>query len=152
MKKEYTTLQWLLHKGALVFLLVTFSYLVYDIVYGGILYEVQSLINHGDIIHTHRQSIAALSGVPILIYVIFFSIFTLFKKGITPTRKLSRLEFFWTAFSTALFILGFIASFLLPFGLMFSSYSNCNEERLSSYYVTNLELCKTIDPRHPVYK
>ncbi len=113
MKKEYTTLQWLLHKGALVFLLVTFSYLVYDIVYGGILYEVQSLINHGDIIHTHRQSIAALSSVPILIYVIFFSISTLFKKGITPTRKLSRLEFFWTAFSTVLFILGFIAFFLL---------------------------------------
>lgn len=152
MKKEYTTSQWLLHKVALMFTSVTSSYIVYDIIYGGTLYEIRSLINHGDIINIYRQSIAVLSSIPIFIHVIFFSISTLFKKGIAPTKKLSRLGLIWAIFSTIIFIFGFIASFLIPFGLIFSSYSNCNEERLSSYYVTNLELCKTIDPRHPVYK
>lgn len=52
------------------------------------------------------------------------------------------------ALSVFTFLIFLIIAFLLPIWLMFSSYSNCPQERLGAYYVTDLELCKTIDPRN----
>lgn len=145
--KENTISQWLVYKGAALLLFIIFSYAIYDVIYGGSLREIQSLINHGDIIHLYRQSIACVSGIPICIYFVFFSLRVLFQKGITPSRKQSYIGLAWGIFSIVAVFFGVVGTFLIPIGLMFSPYNHCPQERLSAYYVTDIELCKTMVPK-----
>lgn len=146
--KKNSTSQWLIYKSACFLLITTFTYVIYDIIYGGTLLELQSLFNHGDIIHIYRQSIACASGIPIFTYLIFAAIRGLFTKGFTPPKKLTSIGLICGAFSTLIVFLGVIGTLLLPIGLTFSPYSNCPQERLGSYYVIDLEICEHINPKN----
>ena len=143
-----TISQWLIYKSASLFLMTVFSYVLYDVINGDSLYEVKSLIAHGNIIKFQYQSGACISGIPIFIYFIFFSIRVLFSKKIKPSKKQSTIGVTWGIFSAISFGIGLTAAFLVPILLIFSPYSNCPQERLGAYYVTDLDLCKTIDPRN----
>ena len=143
-----TALQWLIYKSASILLITAFSYVLYDVIYGSSLNEVKSLIAHGNVMKFQHQSAACVGGIPIFIYFILFSFRVLFSERIKPSRKQSTLGKIWGVFSAISFCIGITFAFLVPILLMFSPYSNCPQEKLGAYYVTDLELCKTIDPKN----
>jgi len=146
--KKNSTSQWLIYKGACILSIIILMCFIYAIIYSGTLSELQSLIHHGDIIHIYNQSIACIGGIPILTCAIFSALRGLITKGTTPPKKLTSLGLIWLCISTAIAFTGLIGTILTPIGLMFSPYKNCPQERLSSYYVINLELCEQINPRN----
>ncbi|RJT22367.1 hypothetical protein [Buttiauxella izardii] len=146
--KKNSTSQWVIYKGACVFSIMIFMFFIYAIIFGGTFNELQSLIKHGDIIHIYSQSIACACGIPIFTCAIFSAFRGLITKGTTPPKKLTSIGLIWGCISMAIAMAGVVGTILTPIGLMFSSYSNCPQERLTSYYVINLELCEHINPQN----
>ena len=143
-----TVLQWIIIKGASIAMLLSASILLYFIIYFSPMNDLHSLYIQGNIIVYHAKSIACVGAIPLCLYFIFFSLRVFFSKGVVPPTKRTFIGTIWGAFSAFTFLIFLIIAFLLPVWLMFSPYSNCPQERLGAYYVTDLELCKTIDPRN----
>lgn len=110
------------------------------------LFGVCSLFLRGDIIQYNGKVIISIGGVPLFIWMFFFSLRILLRKEMKPLKKATLIGSIWLGISIASCCLGFIMSFIIPFILIFSSYTSCNEEKLGSYYVIHPDLCKTIVP------
>ncbi|MBF7978876.1 DUF1240 domain-containing protein [Rahnella laticis] len=106
--------------------------------------DTYSLISLGDIIQYNGKTIICIGGVPLLIWVFFFSLKTLLHKGIKPLKKATVIGNIWLGISIASCCLGFVMSFIIPFIFMFSSYTSCNTDTYSNYYVIHPDLCKAI--------
>lgn len=146
--KESNLQQWLLFKGGAVFLMVfSMGYIYFTMIYMEV-FDTYSLIRLGDVIEYNGKVIICVSGIPIIVLVFFFSLRILLKKGVRPLNKPTALGRVWGVFSMASISLGFIASLIIPFILMASPYTPCNEDGLRGYYVINPDLCKTIVPDH----
>ncbi|WP_167457979.1 hypothetical protein [Rahnella woolbedingensis] len=146
--KEYTLLKWVVYKLLTVFLVFVFLGLLYFVINFGELYQVLSLLRHKDIIVFDRGSIAAVGGIPMLIYILFFSLRTLFSKGLVAPKKQTVPGKVLMVFSILIFALSYIAMLIIPFVLMTSPYTRCHEEKLSAYYVLDPQLCTTITPEY----
>ena len=142
------TLQWIIIKTSSIAMLLSASTLLYFIIYSVPMNDLHSLYIQGDIIVYHAKSIACVGAIPLCFYFIFLSLRVFFSKGVAPPTKRTLIGTIWGAFSAFTFLIFLIIAFLLPVWLMFSPYSSCPQERLGAYYVTDLELCKTIDPRN----
>ncbi|WP_192938060.1 hypothetical protein [Rahnella sikkimica] len=70
------------------------------------------------------------------------------KKGIGPLKTSTALGHVWGTLSMVSICKGLIASFVIPFVLLASPYTNCREGKLSAYYVLDPQLCKTITPEY----
>jgi len=144
-----TILKWLLDKGAAIILILIMSAIVYCILFiDDTIDQLWSLYLHGDIISYNAKGIAGAAGFPIYIYSICAGIRVLFSKGVMPPTKQTAIGVIFMPFFVITTIPGFIIAFLIPIGLAFSPYSNCPQEKLGNYYITDLELCKTIEPRN----
>ncbi|MBF7994894.1 DUF1240 domain-containing protein [Rahnella laticis] len=110
------------------------------------LFGVCSLFLRGDIIQYNGKVIISIGGVPLFIWMFFFSLRILLRKGMKPLKKATVIGNIWLGFSIASCCLGFVMSFIIPFILMFSSYTSCNTDKLGSYYVIHPDLCRTIVP------
>jgi fatty acid desaturase len=146
--REYTWSKWFFYKLLTVFLICVFLGLIYFVINFGELYQVLSLLRHRDIIIFNRGSLAAVGGIPILVYILFFSLRTLFSKGLLAPKKPTALGKVWMYLSVAVFAFSYIAMWIIPFVLMASPYTRCHEEKLSAYYVIDPQLCKTITPKY----
>ena len=143
-----TILQWLLYRCAAISLIAIMFAIVYSILFSDLIDELQSLYIHGNIIVYHTKAIAGAAGIPVYIYGIFAGLRVLFTKEVPPPTTQTSIGTIFTPLCVVITVLGFAIAFLTPIGLAFSPYSNCPQEKLGAYYVTNLELCKTIDPRN----
>ncbi|MFU2318905.1 DUF1240 domain-containing protein [Rahnella sp. PCH160] len=110
------------------------------------LFGVYSFFLRGDIIQYNGKVIISIGGVPLFIWMFFFSLRILLRKGMKPLKKATVIGNIWLGISIASCCLGFVMSFIIPFIFMFSSYTSCNEDKLGSYYVIHPALCKTIVP------
>lgn len=145
MNRKYF-LQWMMIKGVGLFLMAFSAALLYFIIYTVPMYDLRSLYANANIVVYHTKAVACVGAIPLCIYVMFTGIRVLFSKGTSAPTNRTTIGFIWGTFSVITTFLGFIIAFLIPIGLAFSSYSNCHEEKLEAYYVTNPELCKTIVP------
>lgn len=146
--KEYTLSTWLLYKIAALFLVSLSVGFIYFVIYLGSLYEVLSLIRRPNIMMFERQSVALIGGIPMCIYLFFFSLRALFTKGLVPPKKQTTVGFCFMLFSLAVFVISYIAMWIIPFVLMASPYTPCHEKILHRYYVIDPQLCKTITPQY----
>jgi hypothetical protein len=137
-----TILQWIFIKGACIVMLTIMSAAIYFSLQS--MDDLRSLYLHGNIIIYRTKVVASASGVPIYIYFIFTALRVLISKGTTIPTKRTFIGTVWGALSAVTTVTGMIIAFLVPIGLIFSPYSNCHEEKLGSYYVTDLKLCETI--------
>lgn len=135
---------WLLFKGASLFSIILSIGFIYFATYGYPLNDLRSLIHHEDIIKYEGGAGLIISSIPIFIYLFFFSLLSLLKKGSTPLNINSIIHTIWLAFSVFAFIIGFISLYIIPVWLMASSYTPCREENLIRYYVTDAQLCNTL--------
>ena len=140
--------QWIIIKAVSLFSIGIMTIILYFMLFSVPMHDLRSLYTHGDVIVYHAKVIAGVAGTPLCIYVLCISLRALFSKGVNLPTKQTTIGTIWAAFSIIVFVLGLVIAFLLPVWLMFSPYSNCPQERLDAYYVTDLELCKTIDPRN----
>jgi len=148
MNKE-TILKWLFYKGVAIALIAIMSAIVYCILFiDDTIDQLRSLYLHDDIISYHTKGMAGAAGLPIYIYSICAGIRVLFSKGVMPPTKQTAIGIISMPFFVITTILGFIIAFLIPIGLVFTPYHNCPQEKLGNYYVTDLALCKTIEPRN----
>ncbi|MFP2517091.1 DUF1240 domain-containing protein [Buttiauxella agrestis] len=143
-----TILEWLLYRGAAVVLIAIMSAVLYFIFFSVPMYDLHSLYMHDEIIVYHTKAVAGAAGTPIYIYFILISLRVLFMRGIKPPTTQTFIGRIYGAFSLIVSIVCLIIAFLIPIGLAFSPYSSCPQEKLGNYYVTDLELCKTIEPRN----
>ena len=143
-----TILQWLIYRSAAVILIAGMSAALYFIIFSAPMHDIRSLYMHGDIIIYHTKAAAGAAGAPVYIYGIFVGLRVLFTKGVKPPTTQTSIGVIFGSICVITTFLGFVIAFLIPIGLMFSPYSNCPQERLGAYYVTDLELCKTIDHRN----
>lgn len=143
-----TILQWLLYRGAAVLLIIIAYALLYFIFFSVPMYDLQSLLLHDEIIVYHAKAVACVGAIPLCIYLIFVALRVLFTKGVKPPTKQTSMGKICGSLSVIAFFLSLIIAFLVFIGLLFSPYSSCPQEKLGNYYVTDLELCKTIDPRN----
>lgn len=138
--------KWILFKGAsFLSIAVSLGY-IYSVALLMIVFNTKSLVMRGDIIEYSGKIIICIGGIPIFIWLFFFSLKMLFKRGIEPFKKYTAIGYIWMVVSVGFFILSFVASFIIPFILMASPYTSCNIGKYSNYYVINPELCKTIIP------
>ncbi|WBM70900.1 DUF1240 domain-containing protein [Buttiauxella sp. WJP83] len=145
MTREYL-LQWIKIKGASL-ILIGVSFCMLDfIIYSVPMSDLRSLLSNSNIIIYHAKAVACIGAIPLFIYVIFTGFRVFFSKGTTIPTNRTKIGKIWGAFGVITASLGFIIAFLIPIGLAFSTYSNCQQEKLEYYYVTDLELCKTIVP------
>ncbi|MBU9847051.1 DUF1240 domain-containing protein [Rahnella ecdela] len=145
MNKKYIQ-QWLIFKGGSIILMAVSLCYVYGVNDLVETFNTKSLIVLGDAIEYSGKVIICIGGIPMFIWVFFFALKMLFKKGIEPFKKYTTIGYIWMVISVVSFVLGFIASFVIPFILMVSPYTSCNVGKYSSYYVINPDLCKTIVP------
>ena len=138
--------QWLAFKGGAIILMTVCVYYIYGVNNLIETFNTKSLFILADTIEYSGKIIICISGIPFFIWVFFFSLKVLFKKGIQPFKKYSAIGYIWMIISVASFVLGVIASFVIPFILMASPYTSCNVGKYSNYYVINPVLCKDIDP------
>jgi len=143
-----TILQWLLYRSAAVLLILMMYALLYFILFSVPMYDLLSLLLHDDIIVYHAKAAACVGAIPFCIYLIFVALRVLFTKGVKPPTKQTSMGNVCGILSVIIFFLSFIIALLVSIGLMFSPYNRCPQEKLDNYYVTDLELCKTIDPRN----
>lgn len=145
--KENTILRWLLFKSAGVFLMMASLALIYLVIFFYNFYDINSLITLGDIITYNGRVIICLGGMPIVIYMFFFAFRTVLNKGIAPLKKGTLIGQFWGIFSILSFAIGLVASYLIPIVLLMLHYTSCHEDKLRVYYVTDPQLCTTINPK-----
>lgn len=144
--------KWILFKGASFLSIVLSLGYIYSVVLLMDIFNTKTLIIQGDTIEYSGKIIICIGGIPLFIWLFFFSLKMLFKKGIQPFKRYTTIGYIWMVLSVGCFILGFIASFIIPFILMASPYTSCNIGKYSSYYVINPDLCKTIVPDQRVKK
>ncbi|MBF7996162.1 DUF1240 domain-containing protein [Rahnella laticis] len=145
MNKKYLQ-QWLIFKGGAIILIAASLCYIYGVNDLMETFNTKSLFILSDIIEYSGKVIICASGIPLFIWVLFFALKMLFKKGIEPFKKYTAIGYIWMVISVLSLILGFIISFIIPFILMASSYTSCNIGKYSNYYVITPGLCKTIDP------
>lgn len=145
MNKKYLQ-QWLIFKGGAIILIAASLCYIYGVNDLMETFNTKSLFILSDIIEYSGKVIICASGIPLFIWVLFFALKMLFKKGIEPFKKYTAIGYIWMVISVLSLILGFITSFIIPFILMASSYTSCNIGKYSNYYVITPDLCKTIDP------
>ncbi|MCS3604876.1 MULTISPECIES: DUF1240 domain-containing protein [Buttiauxella] len=143
-----TILEWLLYRGAAVVLILIMYALLYFILYSVPMYDLRSLLLHNEIIVYHAKAVACVGAIPLCIYSIFVALRVFFTKGVKPPTTQTSIGKVCSGVCVIVTFLSFIIAFLIPIGLAFSPYSNCPQEKLGNYYVTDLELCKNIEPRN----
>lgn len=109
---------------------------------------LKSLIIRSEVIEYSGKVIICMGGTPMLIWMFFLALRMLLKKGVGKIETKTVIGTVWGIFSVGAFLVGIIASFIIPFILMASPYTSCNVGKYSSYYVINPDLCKTIVPDH----
>lgn len=134
--------QWLAFKGACFTLIILSISVIYFTIYGYPLNDLRSLIKHGDIIKYTQGAGLIVSGIPIFIYLFFFSLLSLLKQGSDPLNIKSVIHTIWLAFGV--FVIGLVSFYLIPIWFMASSYTPCREEHLIRYYVTHPQLCDNL--------
>lgn len=144
---KHTILQWVMYKCAAIFLIVVFFTLLYFTIFSIPMHDLHSLYIHDEIIVYHGKVIACIGGIPLYIYFIFLSLRVLLSKGVTTPKNRTFIGTVWGTLSLATCILGFIATFIIPISLRFSSYSQCHQEKLNEYYVTDQKICEKIIPK-----
>lgn len=145
MNKKYIQ-QWLAFKGGAIILIAASLCYIYGVNDLMETFNTKSLFILSDVIEYSGKVIICASGIPLFIWVLFFALKMLFKKGIEPFKKYTAIGYVWMVVSVLSLILGFITSFIIPFILMASPYTSCNIGKYSNYYVITPSLCKTIDP------
>ncbi|MGK7244533.1 DUF1240 domain-containing protein [Buttiauxella agrestis] len=143
-----TILEWLLYRGAAVVLILIMYALLCFILYSVPMYNLQSLLIHDEIIVYHAKAVACVGAIPLCIYSIFVALRVFFTKGVKPPTTQTSIGKVCSGVCVIVTFLSFIIAFLIPIGLAFSPYSSCPQEKLGNYYVTDLELCKTIEHRN----
>lgn len=134
----------IIYKLSAIFLMVFFAGFTYLVIsMPGVLGDY-SIFAFGDIIEYNGKVVISVSGIPLFIWGFFFSLRVLLHKGMKPLKKATWIGNVWGVVSLASCCLGFIASFILPFVFMFSSYTSCNTDTYSNYYVIHPDLCKAI--------
>ncbi len=136
--------QWIVYKFLCLFLLVLSLILIYSALFFAHISDLYLMLKHGDIITYNSKVIIFTSGIPMYIYLLFFSLKSLFRMESSPLKKQTIMGNLWGGISIISFISGFIAAIIIPSWLIFSSYKSCPEKSLSEYYVTDQKLCKTI--------
>lgn len=135
-------LQWLLYRSIAVVLIFIMLIMINFSLES--VNDLHSLYMHGDVIAYNTKSVVGAAGTPVYIYSIFIGLRVLFTKGVKPPTTQTSVGRILGTFSAIIAVTGMFIAFLIPIGLIFSPYSNCHEEKLGSYYVTDLKLCKTI--------
>ncbi|MGB7802632.1 hypothetical protein [Buttiauxella sp.] len=140
-----TILEWLLYRGAAVIIIAIMSAILYFIFYSTPMDDLRSLYMHDDIIVYHTKAIVGAAGTPVYVYGIFLGLRVLISKGVKPPTTQTVIGMILTPLIAFVTFSGFIIAFLIPFGLIFTPYHNCPQEKLGAFYVTDLKLCQNID-------
>lgn len=145
--KKNTILSWkmfIIRKIASLFIMIIFSLIILFTIKSAPLRSVISLINHRDIVFNYGMSIACVGGLPFAIYMIGLSFRTLFQKRSTSSERPTLAGSIFLFFSIIILGVFIIASYLVPFWLMFSGYHPCKGDSLHGYFAIDINLCKTI--------
>lgn len=127
-----------------VLAIIMLSGLNYYVIKSVALRSFISLIHHGDIIYYYPMSMACMGGIPFMLYAISLLFRGLFLKEIKPIVEKTFIGVIALPVSTVIVIIFVIASYLVPFWLIFSAYQTCPEKSLNYYYVIDVGLCKMI--------
>ncbi|MDN4368103.1 DUF1240 domain-containing protein [Citrobacter portucalensis] len=103
-----------------------------------------SLIRMGDVISYNKNTCAIVGGIPIIFLFSILSVFALFSKEGRLKKLPTTIELWMTMIVVISFLIGIIANCLIPFLLLGLSYTSCPQKKLQDFYVTDIELCKTI--------
>ena len=147
--KKNTTLSWkmfIIKKIASIFIMGVFSLFILFNIKSVPLRSVISLINRREIIFNYGMSIACFGGLPFALYIIGFTLRTLFQKRTITSERPTLAGSIFLFFSIAIFGIFIIASYLVPLWLIFSGYHPCQGASLHGYFVLDLDLCKSIVP------
>lgn len=144
--KDNELRKFIIYKLSAAFMMVLSVVLICVVIKFTDMFNTSSIFYRGDIIQYNGKVIICVGGIPLFIWFFFFSLRILLHNGMKPLKKSTLIGSLWAGFSIACCCLGFVISFIIPFILMFSSYTSCNEDKLGSYYVIHPDLCKTIVP------
>ncbi|EHG7887924.1 MULTISPECIES: DUF1240 domain-containing protein [Citrobacter] len=125
-------------------LTIFFFSLLYMIFTGSIMKNFLSLIRMGEIISYNNNTCAIVGGIPTILIFSILSFFALFSKEGRLKKLSAAVELWMITIVVIPFLIGIIADCLLPFLLMAFSYTSCPQQELYDFYVTDIELCKTI--------
>lgn len=118
------------------------------ILFGPITIEFLSIVQWGDIIITGKASMIGIGALPITIYILILSLRNIFNKSSEKVNDNTLFDVIAIPVVVVSFIVGFIATFILWLALALSPYIRCNisDDAIQDFYVTDQNLCKTIDP------
>lgn len=125
-------------------LTIFFCSLLYMIFTGSIMENFLSLIRMGDVISYNKNTCAIVGGIPTILIFSMFSVFALFSKEGRLKKRPTTIELWMTMIVVISFLIGIIANCLIPFLFLGLSYTSCPQKKLHDFYVTDIELCKTI--------
>ncbi|KAA0544461.1 DUF1240 domain-containing protein [Citrobacter portucalensis] len=125
-------------------LTIFFCSLLYMIFTGSIMENFLSLIRMGDVISYNKNTCAIVGGIPTIFLFSILSVFALFSKEGRLKKMPTTIELWMTMIVVISFLIGIIANCLIPFLLLGLSYTSCPQKKLQDFYVTDIELCKTI--------
>lgn len=125
-------------------LTIFFCSLLYMIFTGSIIENFLSLIRMGDVISYNKNTCAIVGGIPTILIFSMLSVFVLFSKEGRLKKLPTTIELWMTMIVVISFLIGIIANCLIPFLFLGLSYTSCPQKKLQDFYVTDIELCKTI--------
>jgi len=129
---------------AWAFIMIIFLIAVlYSLLFGRTMTEFLSLIKTGDII-SYDKTCALISSIPLFGYTIIALVRVLFSQDVQYRSLPAPFESLVLTAIIFSFIIGLIANCLVPFLFLGLSYTSCPQKKLQDFYVTDIELCKTI--------
>ena len=125
------------------FVIIFLTAVIYSLLFGRTMTEFLSLIKMGDII-SYDKTCALIGSVPLISYTMIAVIRILLSKDVQYRSLPNPYESLVLTAITFSFIIGVIANCFVPFLLFGLSYTSCPQKKLHDFYVTDIELCKTI--------
>lgn len=125
------------------FVIIFLTAVIYSLLFGRTMTEFLSLIKMGDII-SYDKTCALIGSVPLISYTMIAVVRILLSKEAQYRSLPNPYESLVLTAITFSFIIGVIANCFVPFLLFGLSYTSCPQKKLQDFYVTDIELCKTI--------
>ncbi|ENR8890666.1 TPA: DUF1240 domain-containing protein [Citrobacter koseri] len=124
-------------------MIISLTAVLYSLLFGRTMTEFLSLIKIDDII-PYNKTCELIGSIPLIGYTVIALIRVLLSQNVQYRSLPDPFESLVLTTITVSFVIGLIANCIIPFFLLAFSYTSCPQKKLHDFYVTDIELCKTI--------
>ncbi|EAO6762357.1 Uncharacterised protein [Salmonella enterica subsp. salamae] len=124
-------------------MIISLIAVLYSLLFGRTMTEFLSLIKMENVI-SYDKTCALIGSIPLIGYTVIALVRVLLSQNVQYRSLPDPFESLVLTTITVSFAIGLIANCIIPFFLLAFSYTSCPQKKLHDFYVTDIELCKTV--------